>query len=297
MAHRVAQQSRFHLNPHPQAIDYTYLTHIFKSSMAGGEALDLPPVQPLEGVVTLKASQQGRQQLVEALVEAFARTACISAFSIIPASSSSALPLFGPSMLQGSTEEERAGWRQAGLRLIAEGKLAVLLLAGGQGTRLGSALPKGCYNIGLPSRKSLFQLQAERLARLQTLAAEAVRGPGAAVRCGWAGKGAGCTADRRQCSTHRHSQRHYCTCLVDRVCVLACQPACLLVEHPAHACCLPQPPHPLVHHDQRRHRPRDQEALHRQRLLWPQAGPGGVLPAGEEGLRRAGWARLGYNVG
>ncbi|EKM61610.1 uncharacterized protein PHACADRAFT_248306 [Phanerochaete carnosa HHB-10118-sp] len=81
------------------------------------------------------------------------------------------LPEDAAGSIIGGTEDEKK-WRSIGLKAISRGELGVLLMAGGQGTRLGSTAPKGCYDIGLPSHKSLFQYQAERIARLQKIAAE-----------------------------------------------------------------------------------------------------------------------------
>jgi len=66
---------------------------------------------------------------------------------------------------------QRAAWRAAGLRAVGGGRVAVVVLAGGQGTRLGSAAPKGCYDIGLPSGVSLYGLLAARVLKLRRLAA------------------------------------------------------------------------------------------------------------------------------
>ncbi len=54
-------------------------------------------------------------------------------------------------------------YENIGKKLIQEGKLAAVTMAGGQGTRLGHNGPKGTYDIGLDSHKSLFELLCDSL--------------------------------------------------------------------------------------------------------------------------------------
>jgi UDP-N-acetylglucosamine/UDP-N-acetylgalactosamine diphosphorylase len=51
----------------------------------------------------------------------------------------------------------------AGSAALAAGRVGVILVAGGQGTRLGFPHPKGMYPIGPVSRHSLFQILIEKL--------------------------------------------------------------------------------------------------------------------------------------
>ncbi|TRX95032.1 hypothetical protein FHL15_004117 [Xylaria flabelliformis] len=82
------------------------------------------------------------------------------------------LPESATASILDSKPEDLERWYNLGLDLIGKGEVAVILLAGGQGTRLGSKAPKGAFNIRLNSKKTLFHIQAERILKIQELAAE-----------------------------------------------------------------------------------------------------------------------------
>ena len=66
--------------------------------------------------------------------------------------------------------ENKADYKNIGFQKIKEGKVALVMLAGGQGTRLGFDGPKGTYNFGLQSNKTIFQYLVEKFIRVQQLA-------------------------------------------------------------------------------------------------------------------------------
>ncbi len=59
--------------------------------------------------------------------------------------------------------EEYKYYENIGKKAIKDGELAAVTMAGGQGTRLGHDGPKGTYDIGLESHKSLFELLSDGL--------------------------------------------------------------------------------------------------------------------------------------
>lgn len=64
--------------------------------------------------------------------------------------------------------------RQRGNQLLAEGKVAAFVVAGGQGTRLGYEGPKGCFDATPIAKKPLFQVFAEQILAASKRAGKAI---------------------------------------------------------------------------------------------------------------------------
>ena len=63
----------------------------------------------------------------------------------------------------GGSAARRAEARERGEALLRDGRVAVMVVAGGQGTRLGSDAPKGLFPLGPATGRTLFQLQAQKI--------------------------------------------------------------------------------------------------------------------------------------
>lgn len=61
------------------------------------------------------------------------------------------------------SKEEYEKYEKIGRDAIKKGKLAVVTMAGGQGTRLGHNGPKGTFDLGLDTHKSIFEILTETL--------------------------------------------------------------------------------------------------------------------------------------
>jgi UDP-N-acetylglucosamine/UDP-N-acetylgalactosamine diphosphorylase len=70
-------------------------------------------------------------------------------------------------VLRLDAAEERAQARKAGEQMLAAGRVAALVVAGGQASRLSHPGPKGLFPLGPVSGRSLFELQAQKLLRLE----------------------------------------------------------------------------------------------------------------------------------
>ncbi len=70
-------------------------------------------------------------------------------------------PLEGMSITQ--IEADKDVYYNVGIKAIQKGKVAAVLLAGGQGTRLGCDGPKGTVNIGLTKEVYIFELLIKNL--------------------------------------------------------------------------------------------------------------------------------------
>jgi len=67
-------------------------------------------------------------------------------------------------------EQSRTAFTQTGLQAIRDGKVGAVLLAGGQGSRLGFHKPKGMFNIGVDRELFIFECLMQNLMEVTTAA-------------------------------------------------------------------------------------------------------------------------------
>lgn len=73
-------------------------------------------------------------------------------------------PFYALNPFDPGLKRKQAQARALGLEIISAGKMAAFVVAGGQGTRLGFAGPKGNFPISPVKNKTLFQIFAETIA-------------------------------------------------------------------------------------------------------------------------------------
>ena len=87
-------------------------------------------------------------ELLDSLYKASLQETCVSETEDIQ-------PIIFP---HSENDLRREMWHATGMHLLKQGYAAAFTLAGGQGSRLGFEGPKGAYDFGLPSKRSLFAL-------------------------------------------------------------------------------------------------------------------------------------------
>lgn len=76
-------------------------------------------------------------------------------------------PAMQPATVLEPTPAELGDARMEGAAALRAGKVAVILVAGGQGSRLGFDGPKGIYPVGPVTGASLFEIHARKVLRLE----------------------------------------------------------------------------------------------------------------------------------